>query len=342
MRFPDASPYLTGSGEPSLRWGILAPGGIARAFVSTVRRNTGQRVVAAGSRSLDRAQAFTAEFGLERAYGSYEQLVADPEIDAIYIASVQSEHLAHGLLAIGAGKHVLIEKPLTTNAADARTLLDAARAAGVFAMEAMWTRYLPQSTVVKGLIDGGELGEIAQLFADHGQALLNNARLLAPELGGGALLDLGIYPYSFASRWLGAPTHVTAAGAMLDTGVDAWSTGVLRYANGAAATLSTSMVTATPNVAFISGTDARLEFDGDFYAPTRLRLIGSSGETAEWHDTTGVARHDGLAWQATAMAGYVGEGRIESPVHPHDETVAIIATIDEVRAQISGRLSRVD
>lgn len=334
MRFPEVEPFLSEHGEPSLRWGVLAPGGIARSFVSGVGKHTQQRVVAAGSRSLARAEAFASDFGLERAYGSYEQLVADPEVDAIYVASPHSEHLAHGLLAIAAGKHVLIEKPLAVNADEARTLLRAAKAEGVFAMEAMWSRYLPQAGVLRRMLDDGILGEVQQLFADHGQSLLHVPRLVTKELAGGALLDLGIYPFSFASQALGTPTSVVAAGALLPNEVDVWSSSVLQYGSGAVATISTTMATVTPNTASISGSQARLELAGVFYTPTSMRLTRHSGDTAEWTDPTPVRNSDGLSWQATAMAGYIGEGLLESPVHPHDETIAILATIDEVRAQL--------
>lgn len=334
MRFPDVTPFLPGSGEPSLRWGVLAPGGIARSFVASVLKHTNQRVLAAGSRSLENAQAFAAEHGLERAYGSYDELLADDELDAIYVASPHSLHVEHGLMVIAAGKHLLVEKPIATNAADARLLLDAARAAGVFATEAMWTRYLPQSAVIRAVLDAGMLGEVRQLFADHGQAITHIPRLVQPELAGGAMLDLGIYPFSFASQWLGNPSAVTATGARYRTGVDEWVSAVLQYESGAAATLSTTMATVTPNTASINGTEARLELAGTFYAPTSLRLVDTKGESAQWHDDTGIRDHEGLSWQATAVARFVGEGLLQSPLHPHDEIVAVLATMGEALRQL--------
>ena len=199
---------------PPLRWGVLAPGRIAGSFVDALSRHTRQQVVAAGSRSLDRARAFADRFGIERAYSSYEQLVGDPDIDAVYVASPHSEHAAQALLAISAGKPVLVEKAFARNASEARQVVSAARAAGVLAMEAMWTRYLPQSDVIAQLLADGVLGEVVTVLADHGQSFDfdPNGRLFNPALAGGALLDLGVYPISFASFVLGNPDEIVATG----------------------------------------------------------------------------------------------------------------------------------
>ena len=192
-------------------------------------RHTRQRLVAVGSRSLDRAQSFAAAHGADRAYGSYDELVADPEIDAIYVASPHSEHRMQALLAIAAGKPVLVEKAFSRNAAEAGEVADAARAAGVPAMEAMWTRFLPQTDVIRQLLDDGVLGEVITVLADHGQCFDPDpaGRLFNPDLAGGALLDLGVYPVSFASFILGNPDGVSAAGSLTDTGVDAQASMVL-------------------------------------------------------------------------------------------------------------------
>jgi len=336
--FPPVDFFLPAQGEPVLRWGVIAPGGIARAFVHAVRTHTAQRVVAVASRSLERAEAFAADFAIDRSFASYEQLVADPGVDVVYVAAPQSEHLALGLLAISAGKHVLVEKPMTTNAADARTLMDSARAAGVMLMEAMWSRYQPQSAVIRALLAEGVLGEIRSVDADHGQLIPFDPehRLYRPELGGGALLDLGIYPIQFDSMVLGAPRSVTAVGGLAKTGVDAYSTLVLTHDNDAQSTLTTTLLTRTPTVAVIAGSEARIEVAGPFHIPTGLTLSDNEffGQVMEWDDPTGVRIMDGLSWEATALAQYVGEGRTESPLHTLDETVSILETIDEARRQL--------
>lgn len=337
--FPEPVLFSPGAGEPALRWAVLAPGSIAGAFVSAMHRCTPQRVVAVGSRSAERAERFAADHGIDRAYGSYEAVVTAPDVDVVYIAAPQSEHLKLGLLAINAGKHVLIEKPFATNAADARTLVAAAAGAGVFAMEAMWSRYLPQSSIIRTLVDDGVLGDLRGVYADHGQAIPAdpNGRLYRPDLGGGALLDLGIYPVQLDSMLLGAPTRISAVGGMTSTGVDAYSTLVLDHGVDVQSTLSTTILARTPTTAAILGTEARIEIGSPFHIPTSLVLAdnGFLTETLRWEDPTGLPIFDGLSWEATALATYVGQGRTESPLHTLEETVSILETIDEALRQIS-------
>ncbi|MET7338476.1 Gfo/Idh/MocA family oxidoreductase [Nonomuraea sp. NPDC005650] len=337
---PDPDLYLPESGEPSLRWGIVGPGWIAGEFAKALRAHTAQRLVAVSSRSVERAQAFATEHGIEYVLGSTEQLVRHPEVDVVYVATPQSAHLAVGLAAIAAGKHVLIEKPITVTAAEARTLAEAARAAGVLVMEAMWSRYLPQTSVIRKLLADGVFGDVRVVLADHGQAITADPqhRLYRPELGGGALLDLGVYPVQFSSMVLGTPTQVVAVGGMTDTGVDAYSTLVLTHERGALSTLYSSIQTRTPTTGAIAGTEATLSVDGPFYTPTSFSLSGAGhfSPTLRWSDPTGLRGFDALSWEATALARFVGEGRTESPVHPLEETVSIIATIDQARAQLAG------
>lgn len=336
--FPVAQNFETDSGEPSLGWGILGPGWIADGLVSAMRRHTIQRPVAVGSRSVDRAAAFAERHGIERAYGSYEQVVEDPAVDVVYVAAPQSEHLRLGLMAIAAGKHVLIEKPMAITAADARTLADAAAQAGVFLMEAMWARYLPQSAVVRAVLAEGLLGDIRGVVADHGQAIPVDPahRLYRRELGGGALLDLGIYTVQLDSLVLGEPAAVTAIGGMTETGVDAYSTLVLDHGPSVQSTLTTTILARTPTTASIIGTEGRLDFGSAFYLPTTMSLVGPDfgAPSVDWVDPTGRALFDGLSWEMTALASFVGEGRLESPVHTLDETVSILRTIDRALEQV--------
>jgi predicted dehydrogenase len=336
---PEPELFLPGTGEPSLRWGVVGPGWIAGEFAKALRAHTDQRLVAVASRSAERAGAFAAEHGIAHALTSVEELVAHPEVDVVYVATPQSEHLAVGLAAVAAGKHVLIEKPFTVTAAEARELVDAARAAGVLAMEAMWSRYLPQASVVRRLLADGVLGEVRSVLADHGQAVVAGPehRLLRPELGGGALLDLGIYPVQLSSFALGAPSRVVAVGGMTESGVDAYSSLVLEHPSGAQSTLTTSIVARTPTTASIAGSEATIVFDPLFYTPTGFTLASTDffAPSLRWDDPTGLRLFDGLSWEATALARFVGEGRLESPVHGLDETVAILRTIDDARAQIA-------
>jgi predicted dehydrogenase len=234
---------------------VLAPGEIAAAFTHTLHTNMDQRVVAVASRSKDRAAAFGRDFGISKTYGSYEQLVDDREVDIVYIAAPHSEHSKLALLAISAGHNVLVEKPFTVTADEARDIVRAARKAGVFAMEAMWTRYLPQTDIIRQLLADGVLGDVSVVTADLGFACPYNSdtRWWNPSLGGGALLDLGVYPISFASFVLGAPIEVFAAGVTAASGVDAQASLILESPNNAQSLLSASLLSETPAAASICG-----------------------------------------------------------------------------------------
>jgi len=319
---------------PPLRWGVLAPGRIAGSFVDALSRHTRQQVVAAGSRSLDRARAFADRFGIERAYSSYEELVGDPDIDAVYVASPHSEHAAQALLAISAGKPVLIEKAFARNASEARQVVSAARAAGVLAMEAMWTRYLPQSDVIAQLLADGVLGEVVTVLADHGQSFDfdPNGRLFNPALAGGALLDLGVYPISFASFVLGNPDEIVATGTRTATGVDA-QVGVVLSTGVAQACINTTLLARTPTTASISGSAARLELSGPFYEPGTITLTAGA-EQRLVRDGDVITGHHGLCFEAAHFATLIAQGATESPLLPLDETVAVLDTIDRIRRQI--------
>jgi predicted dehydrogenase len=336
---PEPKLFLPSTGEPPLRWGIVGPGWIAGEFAKAVRAHTAQTIVAVASRSIDRASAFAASHGIEFAVGSTEELLARADIDVVYIATPQSEHLPIALEAIAAGKHVLVEKPITVTAEEARILAAAASSAGVLAMEGMWSRYLPQTSVIRQLLDDGVIGDVTTVIADHGQAIAvdPNHRLYRPELGGGALLDIGIYPVQLSSMVFGAPARVTAVGGMTDTGVDAYSTLVLEHGGGAQSTLVSSIVARTPMTASIAGAEGTIVIDSIFYLPGSFTLASTDhfGPKLHFADSTGLEFFDGLAWEATALATFVGEGRTESPLHTLDESISILATIDDARAQLA-------
>ena len=332
-------------GGPVLRWGVLAPGAIATAWVQTVHANTDQRVVAVASRTASRAEAFATEHGIPRSYGSYQALVADPDIDIVYVAAPHSEHRRLALLAIAAGKHVLVEKPLALNAIEAAEIATAARLAGVFAMEAMWSRFLPQTDVIGQLLADGALGDVLTVTADFGTRFPFDptGRAFNPALGGGALLDIGIYPIWFAHFVLGSPHRVTATGSLASTGVDAQAALVLDYDTAdhaaghaaAQAVLTTSMLVATPITATVCGTAARIQFDGQFVAPSSFRLLpADDSEPLLWPDRSGLSWRDGLCYQATAVACDIANGLTESPLHSLDDSIAVLSVIDQARAQL--------
>ncbi len=322
---------------PALRWGVLAPGRIAGAFADAIARNTRQRLVAVGSRSLERAQVFAAQHGAERAYSSYEQLVDDPDVDAVYVASPHSEHRAQALLAIGAGKPVLVEKAFARNAGEASEVIAAARSANVFVMEAMWTRFLPQSDVIAQLLTDGALGTVTTVLADHGQYfdVDPQSRLFDPALAGGAMLDLGVYPVSFASFVLGRPHQVVASGSLTATAVDAQVSMVLTSGE-AQACLNTTLSSKTPTTASISGTVACIEVSGPFYGPAVLTLTANDGRRLVRPEDS-ITGHQGLCFEAAHLAQMVADGVTESPLLAPAETISVLQTIDEIRRQVGVR-----
>lgn len=316
-----------------LRWGILATGLIAHLFTSDLRA-AGHTVTAVGSRRAEAASAFAAEFGIPRAHGSYEALVADPDVDIVYVATPHTSHAENALLALDAGKHVLIEKPFTVTAAEAERVRDAARERGLLAMEAMWTRYLPHMVRIRELVSSGALGEIRAVFADHTQNLPSDPshRLNALDLGGGALLDLGVYPVSFAWDILGAPETVTARARLGETGADTEVATIMTHASGALSTSLSSSRAAGPNTAHIVGTAARIDIDPVWYNATSFRLTAADGAVLEEYRSDVAGR--GMQYQALAAESAVADGTLTGDALPLDETVAIMATLDEIRRQI--------
>lgn len=319
---------------PALNWGVMAPGGIAASFVEALRAHTEQRVVAVGSRDLRRARAFADRFGIPAAYGSYAEVLHDQDVDIVYVASPHSGHFEQALAAIEAGRHVLVEKAFTRNADEAERLIAAARERGVFLMEAMWTRFLPHMDVVRQVLETGLLGEVHTVMADHGLPAKPDAghRLFAPELAGGALLDLGVYPVSFASMVLGPFASVTAVGTKAFTGVDGQVSVVATNAGGAHAVLNTTLFGRTPTTASISGTRARLEIDGPFYAPAAVRLIGPDHEVL---DSFVPPRLDGgLCYEAAEAARCAAAGALESELMPLAETLSVMRVLDGIRGDL--------
>lgn len=316
-----------------IRWGILATGGIAHAFTSDLR-TAGLTVAAVGSRRPEAARAFAEEFAIPHAHGSYEDLVADPDVDIVYVATPHGRHLEDAALALQAGKHVLIEKAVTLDADEATALRDLAADAGLLAMEAMWTRYLPHMVRLREILAEGTLGEVRTVFADHTQRISSDPshRLNALELGGGALLDLGIYPMSFIWDVLGAPTSLRASGRLGETGADTEVAASLTHASGAVSSFVTSSRAAGPNIAHIVGTEARIEIDRVWYTPTSFRVVGHDGAVLEEHRSEVEGR--GMQFQALYAEKLLSEGRTDSDVLPFSESVAIMASLDEIRSQI--------
>ncbi|MFS2242571.1 Gfo/Idh/MocA family protein [Microbacterium sp. OR16] len=323
-------------GGPALRWGVVAPGGIAADFVHALHAHTDQRVIAVASRSVDRARSFARRHDIARVHDDYAGLYDDEQVQIVYIAAPHSEHRRLAIDAIAAGKHVLIEKPIGLSADEAREVAAAAGAAGVFAMEAMWTRFLPQTDVMLHLLEDGIIGDPRLLLADLGFAAdpADGGRLFDPALGGGALLDLGVYPVWLSHLWLGTPTAVTAVGTLTDSGVDQQSALVLDYASGAQALLSTSIRVTSPGAASISGSDGSVQIDPSFVFPGGFSAQRGDAR-GRFVDESGLGHREGMAWQAVSVAEHIDDGLLESPLHPLRTSIEVVTIIDEARRQLS-------
>ncbi|AJY48227.1 Gfo/Idh/MocA family protein [Martelella endophytica] len=316
-----------------LRWGILATGGIAGRFVTDLIAS-GLDVRAVGSRSQEKANAFAERFGIANAHASYEALVADPEVDIIYVATPHPQHAACAAMALEAGKHVLVEKPFTLNATEAEAIATLAQEKNLVLLEAMWTRFLPNMRRIHEIIDAGTIGELRSLHAEHRQFLPSDPlhRLNAIDLGGGALLDLGIYPVSFAFDLFGAPEKVTATARFRDTGVDAEIAVVMQHGGNVMSTSVSALDCAGPNTAVIYGSKARIEIATVWYIPTTFRVVDYTGNVLEEYTERVEGR--GMQFQAFEMERLVRAGERETALMPIDQTVAIMRTLDDIRRQI--------
>jgi predicted dehydrogenase len=322
----------------SLRWGIYGTGWISEEFASSCLTHTQQNVVTVASRTPGRAQEFAVKMGLPDFDETYESLAARDDIDAVYIATRPSGHLEHALIAINAGKHVLIEKPIAMNASDAETIFSAAKAAGVFAMEAMWNRYLPQASVVRQIKRQGLLGEPRLILMDFCQDHADIPARWIPG-GGSAMYDMGVYPVAFSIEHLGYPTEIRAIGTLAESGVEAEVTAVLDYANGARTIFTLSALNHAPHHATISGSEGIVEYLTPFVVPSGISLsrTGFNTEQVTWKDEYPQRGHQGLGYEATAFALYVSEGFLESPLHPHEESVKALEIIAEILRQVGAK-----
>ncbi|MDE2281467.1 MAG: Gfo/Idh/MocA family oxidoreductase [Actinomycetales bacterium] len=316
--------------EP-VRWGVIGTGRIAQTFARDLQLIEQGVIVAVGSRSSDSMNQYADAFQVPGRHDSYEALVADPTVEAVYVATPHPMHEQNALLALAHGKHVLVEKAFTMNAEQARRVVAAARERNLFAMEAMWTRFLPHVVAIRELLASQALGTVVAVHADHGKWFESDPRfrLFAPELGGGAVLDLGVYPISFASMVLGTPSSVQATVTPSFTGVDGQTSMVFGYESGAQAVLTCTSLARSATRASIVGTDARIDVDGGFYGPTGFSLTSRTGETTRYDFAT---QGRGLHYQAAEVARCLRSGEIESPAMPLDETIAIMATMDRVLA----------
>lgn len=317
-----------------LRWGILGLGGIANAFTKDLVANR-IIVAAVGSRSLEKAQAFAAAHGVETAFGSYQHLAGSPDVDAIYIATPHPFHAEAAALAIKAGKHVLVEKPITLNAREAAHLLHLGEQHKVTVMEAMWTRFLPHMVRIRQILADGTIGEIRAVFAAHTKVTTDDPahRLNNLALGGGVLLDLGVYPISFIHDVLGEPATIMSTGRFRGTGADAEVSAHFRFASGASALVITASDIAGPNTASIHGTKGYVEIEGTWCAPSAFKVFDSNKVLIEEFPRAQINGR-GMHLQAREFENLVAAGKRTSSIMPIAQSVAIMQTMDTIRKQI--------
>jgi predicted dehydrogenase len=320
------------SADRPIRWGFLGAGGIAAAMAADLHHGNNM-LYSVAARDADRAAAFAGRFGAALSYGNYRSVVEDPDVDIVYVATTHPFHREQALMAINAGKPVLVEKPLTLNAADAREVLTAARDKGIFAMEAVWMRANPLILKAQEIVARGVIGDVVAVHADFSIKVDFDPthRLFDLANGGGALLDLGVYPMHFAWLFLGRPDTQQVLGALSPTGSDATVALQWGYASGATAQLRCATTAWTPGRATIAGTIGSISVEPWFLNPDRLVVTTSEGESR--------IEGKGTAYgpQIQEVERCLREGLLESPLAPHAETIAILELIDRARADLGVR-----
>jgi predicted dehydrogenase len=317
---------------PSLRWGVMGTGWIAERFAASLQHHSSQQVVAVGSRSHDAANEFARRLGLEQIHPSYEDLVSDAGVDVIYVATPHPAHLECALLALEAGKHTVVEKPLAINAAQAEQIAEAAATRNLFCMEAHWTTFLPKYDVLRQILEAGTLGEITAVVADFGEWFPPEHRIFNPELAGGPMLDLGTYLVSFVVNVLGgSPEQIFAKGVTIASGV-LGQLAMIMTQGERQAVLHTTILTNTPTCATIAGTSATITIDGPFYQTGGFTLTATDGRTLRY-DEPRSAHDGGLHFQAAEVARRITAGETEAPLRPLALSIQTLAVMDQVRNQ---------
>jgi predicted dehydrogenase len=312
------------------RWGILGTGRISRTFAEALAVIPGAELVAVGSRSSASAEEFGAKFKARRAHATYEALARDPEVEAIYIGTPHPLHCENAILCLEAGKAVLIEKPFAMHEREARRMVETARRTKRFLMEAMWTHFLPAVVRAFELVGKGAIGELRMIHADFGFKAPYDpkGRLFDPALGGGSLLDVGVYPVSFASRLFGEPARIQSSAVLGQSGVDEQAAMLLEYDGGRQAVLSSAVRTETSHTAVLSGSEGRIKIERPFWRGQRL--IVSAGDREETIDLP--YEGNGYPHEAREVMRCLAEGLLESPRMTHEFSLGVMRTLDRIRA----------
>lgn len=317
---------------PPIRWGILGSGWIAEQFIRSVRAHTRQEIAAVGSRSAETAQVFARKWEIGTAHGSYEALVADESLDVIYVATPHNLHRAHAGLALEAGRHVLVEKPMALDLAEAAELVALARAKGVFFAEALWTYFLPKFDVIEQILESGALGDIRSVHTEYGEYFARDHRIFDPKLAGGPLLDLGTYPVSLLTKLMGVPERVIGAAQMDPSGVHGQLSAVLTDGAGNQGTVSTTLYGLTPTNAAIVGEKATIRFGLEFNLPGPFDLISADGSRRLRYDEPPGRHFEGLCFEAAEVARRIALRETETPCRPLSATLDTMHTLDLIRA----------
>jgi len=314
-----------------VRWGIIGTGHIANKFAEDLTAMPEARLVAVGSRSTTAAESFGARWRAPHCHGNYAALAEDQEVEAVYVAVPHPFHAENSLRCLEAGKAVLCEKPFAINASQAEQVIRCARARKLLLMEGMWTRAFPVMARLRQLLAEGAVGRVRLVAADFSFRCMFSpeGRHFNRALGGGALLDVGIYPVSLASMILGAPAHICSGAEMGASGVDYQAAMIFHYQNGAVATLFAGLRTDSPSEAEIIGETGSIKIHPIWWKPSRMTLTPARGKTG--HFDLPYAGN-GFQFEAAEFMTCLRQGRLESPIMPLDETLAIMKTLDAVRA----------
>lgn len=335
MTFPSTLPLARtpdSKDAPILRWGILGTGWIAREFIQSVKAHSNQIIAAVGSRSQQTANQFAASMEIEVAHGGYEDLVADSSLDVIYIATPHNLHYDHAIMALNAGKNVLIEKPLALNAAQAEHMISVAKTNNLFFCEALWTYFLPKFDVIRQIVDAGILGEIKSIYTDYGEFFTRDHRIFNAALAGGPLMDLGTYPVALITDLLGVPEEVAGFAQFDPSGVHGQLSVAMKHASESQSSLTTTLYGDTPTNAFILGTKATIYFDTAFNLPGGFTLRSADGQHSLKYEEPKGGHFEGLHYEAAAVARAIAGGEKESLVRPLQSSLDMMKTHDKIRA----------
>ncbi|KAI9908756.1 hypothetical protein PsorP6_002881 [Peronosclerospora sorghi] len=335
--------------SPVLHWGFLGCGRIASDFASALTSLPNVKLYACAARSMPHAKAFAAKHGMPNAYDSYQGLVSDPRVDIIYIGTLHPWHYEHTILALTHGKHVLVEKPMGMNVGQVTRAIALAREKKLFLMEGMWTRFFPAIRYVRELLANKEIGDVRHVYAAFGvEVETDNVRLWQKELGGGGLLDVGIYPLAFASMVFGAkPDKIKSAGKLSDGGVDVYNSITLEYSDLRFATIEYSMLTTLDEIVTITGSKGRIHVPAPAHTATEVRVIkylddGSQNETKtlfplpvpDSQVTFNYRGSQGFLYEAEAVMKAIESKKLETDEYPLNESLQIMTIMDQIRKEL--------